>query len=105
VYREYRALWRAVLPHPPRLHQLRVAGRGCCVVETLEGHGVKCWIAPRDVVPGALYADEIVRAINEARVVVLILSEQAVASPHVGKEIERASSKRRRTVASDVECR
>jgi TIR domain len=69
------------------------------VVEALEGHGVKCWIAPRDVVPSALYADEIVRAINEAQVVVLILSEQAVASPHVGKEIERASSKRRRIVA------
>jgi len=68
------------------------------VVEALEGYGVKCWIAPRDVVPGALYADEIVRAINEAQVVVLILSEQAVASPHVGKEIERASSKRRRIV-------
>ncbi len=69
------------------------------VVGALEGAGLRCWIAPRDVVPGALYADEIVRAINEAQVVVLILSEQAVASPHVGKEIERASSKRRRIVA------
>jgi TolB-like protein len=69
------------------------------VVGALERAGLKCWIAPRDVVPGALYADEIVRAINEARVVVVILSEQAVASPHVGKEIERASSKRRRIVA------
>jgi TolB-like protein len=69
------------------------------LVKALEGNGIKCWIAPRDVVPGALYADEIVRAINEAQVVVLILSEQAVASPHVGKEIERASSKRRRIVA------
>jgi TolB-like protein/tetratricopeptide (TPR) repeat protein len=68
------------------------------VVGALEGHGIKCWIAPRDVVPGALYADEIVHAINEARVVVLILSEHAVGSPHVGKEIERASSKRRRIV-------
>jgi TolB-like protein len=69
------------------------------VVGALERTGLKCWIAPRDVVPGALYADEIVRAINEAHVVVLILSEQAVASPHVGKEIERASSKRRRIIA------
>jgi len=68
------------------------------VVEALEGQGVRCWIAPRDVVPGALYADEIVHAINEARVVVLILSEQSASSPHVGKEIERASSKRRRIV-------
>jgi len=69
------------------------------VVEALERAGLTCWIAPRNVVPGALYADEIVRAINEAQVVVLILSEQSVDSPHVGKEIERASSKRRRIVA------
>src|ERR1700681_4581217 len=69
------------------------------VVGALEGQGLKCWIAPRDVVPGSLYADGIVRAINEARVVVLILSEHAVASPHVGKEIERASSKRRQIIA------
>jgi len=69
------------------------------VVAALERHGVKCWIAPRDVVPGTLYADEIVRAINEAAAVVLILSAQAEASPHVGKEIERASSKGRRIIA------
>jgi adenylate cyclase len=73
------------------------------VVEALEGHGVRCWIAPRDVVPGALYADEIVRAINEARVVVLILSGQSAASSHVGREIERASSKRRRIVTLRTE--
>ena len=69
------------------------------VVGALERAGLKCWIAPRDVVPGALYADEIVRAINEAKVVVLVLSEAAAASPHVGKEIERASSKHRRILA------
>ena len=43
------------------------------------------------MVPGTLYADEIVGAINDATVVVLVLSEHAIASPHVGKEIERAS--------------
>jgi TolB-like protein/Tfp pilus assembly protein PilF len=65
------------------------------VVAALERQGFKCWIAPRDVTPGALYADEIVRSINAAKVLVLVLSESAIASPHVGKEIERASSKRR----------
>jgi TIR domain len=30
------------------------------VVEILEQHGGKCWIAPRDVTPGSQYADEIV---------------------------------------------
>jgi hypothetical protein len=69
------------------------------VVSALEHAGLSCWIAPRDVEPGALYADEIVRAINESRVVVLVLSGHAVASAHVGKELERASSKNRRIIA------
>jgi TolB-like protein len=68
------------------------------IVENLEHHGIKCWIAPRDVTPGSQYADEIVAAINEAKVVVLVLSENAVASPHVGRETERAASKRRRII-------
>jgi adenylate cyclase len=68
------------------------------VVENLERQGIKCWIAPRDVTPGSQYADEIVGAINDAKILVLVLSEHAVASPHVGKEIERASSKRRRII-------
>jgi TolB-like protein len=68
------------------------------IVENLEQHGSKCWIAPRDVTPGSQYADEIVGAINDAKVVVLVLSEHAVASPHVGREIERAASKRRRII-------
>lgn len=69
------------------------------VVTRLESEGLACWIAPRDVTPGALYADEIVRAINNCSLVVLVLSAQAVASVHVGKELERASSKGRRIIA------
>ncbi len=65
----------------------------------LEQRGFSCWIAPRDVRPGAQYADAIVRAINGASVLVLVLSQNSVASPHVGKEIERASSKRRPIIA------
>jgi TolB-like protein len=68
------------------------------VVQNLEQHGVKCWIAPRDVTPGSQYADEIVGAINRAKVLVLILSEHAIASPHVGREVERAAAKKRRIV-------
>jgi TolB-like protein len=68
------------------------------IVENLERRGLNCWIAPRNVAPGSLYADEIVGAINDAKVVVLILSAHAVASPHVGKEIERACSKRKRII-------
>jgi TolB-like protein len=68
------------------------------IVENLEKHGLKCWIAPRDVTPGSQYADEIVGAINDAKVLVLVLSEYSASSPHVGREIERAASKRRRII-------
>jgi len=78
-------------------NQDKAAADALCA--TLENRGWRCWIAPRDVMPGTLYADAIVRALNGARVLVLLLSEHSVASPHVGKEIERASSKRRPIIA------
>ena len=68
------------------------------IVDSLEQHRVKCWIAPRDVTLGSQYADEIVGAINDTQVFVLVLSEHAVASAHVGRELERAASKRRRVI-------
>ncbi len=68
------------------------------VVGQLERSGLAGWIAPRDVVPGALYAEEIVRAINECSVVVLLLSAHSAASSHVGRELERASSKNKRII-------
>jgi TolB-like protein/Tfp pilus assembly protein PilF len=63
------------------------------LVATLERQGLKCWIAPRDVRAGALYADAIIRAISDAKALVLVLSENSIASAHVGKEVERACSK------------
>jgi adenylate cyclase len=69
------------------------------VCAALESAGIPCWIAPRDVKPGALYADAIVRAITYAKALALVLSESSIASSHVGKEVERASSKRRPIIA------
>src|SRR5882757_5998482 len=73
------------------------------LVEALERADVKCWIAPRDVTAGALYADAIVRAISGARVFILVLSENSIDSSHVGKEIERASSKKRPIIALRID--
>ena len=64
------------------------------VVLALESQGLKCWVAPRDVTPGEFYADAIVRALNAARIFVLVLTENAVTSPHVLREVERTSAKR-----------
>jgi TolB-like protein/Tfp pilus assembly protein PilF len=77
----------------------RDAGIAQKVCSALETAGIRCWIAPRDVVPGTLYADGIVGAIDESRILVLILSKDAVASAHVGKEVERATSKRHSIIA------
>jgi hypothetical protein len=44
-----------------------------------------------------------VRAINEAKAVVLVMSGSAVATAHVGKEIERASSKRKQIIAFRID--
>jgi TolB-like protein/Tfp pilus assembly protein PilF len=73
------------------------------IVESLESRGVKCWMAPRDVKPGAQYADAIVRAINEAKAVVLVMSAGAVASAHVCREVERAASKRKPIIAFKID--
>ena len=64
------------------------------ICELLENEGIGCWIAPRYVTPGEIYADAIVRALNEAQVLLLVLTEHAVNSPHVLREVERTSSKR-----------
>jgi len=79
------------------------AAVAAALVEALERHGIACWIAPRDVKPGAQYADAIVRAISSAKTFVLVLSESAIASSHVSKEIERASSKKRPIIALRID--
>jgi Tol biopolymer transport system component len=69
----------------------------------LETRGVTCWIAPRDVKPGAQYADAIVRAINEATAVVVVMSASAMASSHVRREVERAASKHKQIIAFRID--
>lgn len=58
----------------------------------LESAGIRCWIAPRDVIPGMSYGEAIIDAIHAAKVMVLVFSSNANASAHIPKEIERAVS-------------
>jgi TolB-like protein len=73
------------------------------VCAALERAKIPCWIAPRDVKPGARYAHAIVRAINEASALVLVLSAGAMGSDHVAREVERAASKRKRVIAFRID--
>lgn len=63
------------------------------ICATLESRRIRCWIAPRDVLAGTDYAESIIRAIEECRIVVLVLSSNSNNSPQVKREIERAVSK------------
>jgi TolB-like protein/Flp pilus assembly protein TadD len=81
-------------------HDAEVAQKVC---SALEAAGFPCWMAPRDVKAGAQYADAIVRAINQARTVVLVLSGSAVVSSHVAREVERAASKRKQIIAFRID--
>jgi hypothetical protein len=65
------------------------------VVSRLEQAGIRCWVAPRDILPGMVWGEAIVQAIESTRLMVVILSGDANTSRHVPREIERA-------VASDV---
>lgn len=61
--------------------------------EGIEQAGIRCWIAPRNILPGRDWPEAIVEAINAARVVVLLFSSNANASAQVLREVERAVSK------------
>ena len=56
----------------------------------LEGCGLSCWMAPRDVLPGTSYEESIIRAINDCQVFVLIYSAVSNQSPHVENEVRIA---------------
>ncbi|HEY2464605.1 MAG TPA: toll/interleukin-1 receptor domain-containing protein [Steroidobacteraceae bacterium] len=63
------------------------------LVARVESEGIHCWIAPRDIAPSADWAAEIIDAISNARVMVLVFSASSNDSPQVRREVERAVHK------------
>jgi hypothetical protein len=63
------------------------------VCAVLESQGIRCWIAPRDIIPGREWGASIIEAIKGAKVMVLIFSTHANGSPQINKEVERAVNK------------
>ena len=61
------------------------------VTKAIERRGPKCWISTRDVEPGGNYQEEIVRAIRDARAMVLVFSDAANNSDEIKKELSLAS--------------
>jgi len=59
----------------------------------LESRSVRCWIAPRDILPGTNYPRAIVDAIDSSRIMVLVFSSRSNHSNHVVRELSRAVSR------------
>jgi hypothetical protein len=74
-------------------HSVKDKGVAEAVVTRLEADAVACWIAPRDVVPGADWGESIIDAIESSRIMILIFSRNADASPQIKREVERAVNK------------
>lgn len=73
------------------------------IVEHLEAHGLKCWIAPRNVRAGKQYAEEIVRGIRTAQGFVLLLSNASNGSKFVRREVEQADRRDKPIYAIRIE--
>jgi hypothetical protein len=73
------------------------------IVTQLEAHGIECWYDKRDVPGGTDWPAEIVRAIGEARVIVLIFSASANSSPQVRREVILAMERGVRVVPFRIE--
>ena len=67
-----------------------VADAACAIIEKA---GIRCWIAPRDIAPGADYATALMEALDRCKALVLIFSRRANKSPHIRREVERAVSR------------
>lgn len=64
------------------------------ICKALEAAGIRCWIAPRDIVAGQQWGGSIVSAVESSEAVVVVFSEHANASPQVTREMEIAVAKR-----------
>jgi len=58
--------------------------------DAIEAQKIKCWMAPRDIPAGSIYASSIIDAIAHAQVFLLILGPHSNTSSQVQKEIDRA---------------
>ncbi len=58
--------------------------------ELLEGQGIRCWLAPRDIPTGEDFQNSIVRAIEAMSSMILVFSDAANDSKHVAREVQLA---------------
>jgi RNA polymerase subunit RPABC4/transcription elongation factor Spt4 len=60
------------------------------IISKLEGSGIRCWIAPRDILPGMGWAEAIIKGIRECPVMIFVFSSISNNSQHVMRELDSA---------------
>lgn len=70
------------------------AGPAEAICRALESTGMRCWIAPRDIVSGSQWGGSIINAIQASKAVLIVFSEHANASPQIVRELEAAVDRR-----------
>ena len=73
------------------------------ICTVLEKQGLHCWIAPRDIQVGKDYGSEIIKGIEECKVVLLVLTRASNESQHVLREIERAVNHKKTIIVYEQE--
>jgi hypothetical protein len=68
------------------------------ICRLLEAQSIPCWIAPRNVMPGRNYGEEIINALESASVMVLVFSQRSNDSRHVQNEVGRAINKNKHVI-------
>jgi hypothetical protein len=68
-------------------HDKPVADAVCA---TLESRGIRCWIAPRDILPGESWPKAIMQGIHQSQAMVVVFSAHSNTSQPVMNEVERA---------------
>jgi TPR repeat protein len=73
------------------------------IVEDLEGRGIPCWIAPRNIHPGRPFDDEIVAAIESSRAILLIFSDLCNESEYIRREVTVAGESQKLIIPLRIE--
>ena len=78
--------YSAFISHPSKDAEIATE-----LAAAIEARGLTVWIAPRDIRPGAKWAEEILRGIQSSKCFVLLLSGTANLSDNARREEDRAA--------------
>ena len=73
------------------------------ICHVLEADKLKCWIAPRNIIAGKNYAEQIMYGLKNAKIVVLVFSKNSQDSVFVNNEIDTAFSNNKPIISFKID--